>query len=131
MKKIVIIFISILIILLFLIIRVVKVNENYEKEIYRNVNKYYTSLEKIENVNKYDIYYILTTKNSIIILDKKYQEIKKEKISNLYNLDKNYDIIYKNEIIMYLVKTKKNNKLIYSYYNALSGEKIDTMTIGG
>jgi hypothetical protein len=116
--------VSILIILIS-IFYIVSANNNYEKKLIKEIKKNYTINEEIEKVNKYDNNYIITTKTKIIVLNKKYKNIKEEDINKLAsNLD-NYTLIYKNNKLMYENTIIKKDKVIYEYYDAYTYEYQD------
>ena len=103
-------------------------NNNYQEKLLNRVKKYYPNA-KIDYINYQDDYYIYTTKEEIIILDKNYKEITKEKKLNLKPKNDNYEIVYKKEKIAYEEKIQKKDKIIYTYYDAKTGEKINSITM--
>lgn len=103
-------------------------NNNYQEKLLNRVKKYYPNA-KIDYINYQDDYYIYTTKEEIIILDKNYKEITKEKKLNLKQKKDNYEIVYKKEKIVYEETIQKKDKIIYTYYDAKTGEKINSITM--
>ena len=103
-------------------------NNNYQEKLLNRVKKYYPNA-KIDYINYQDDYYIYTTKEEIIILDKNFIEITKEKKLNLKQKKDNYEIVYKKEKIVYEETIQKKDKIIYTYYDAKTGEKINSITM--
>ena len=114
MKKLIIIFI-ILLSLIFIYINIhVNNNNNYQEELIKEIKDNYKIKENINNAYKYDNYTIITTKNNIYVLDINYNLILKDKKIKIKDKDQ---IIYKNNKLMILKVKRKDNKLIYNYYD--------------
>ena len=111
MKKIVKIFIGIIILIFILILGMVRNNDkNYNKMIKEIENN--TLVKEVEYVNKYNNYFIVEDNEYLYLINDKYEIISEIDINLLYKNSKNYDIIYKDEQIMYFNDISKNNKLI-------------------
>lgn len=131
MKKIIIILISILLISFILLIYITKSGSKYEKELINLVTSNYKLDSDIKYINKYNDYYIFKTNKYLTVLDLEYNEIKVENADSLFKLDKEYDIIYKRDTIMYEVKSIKNKKITYYYYSITDGSLIENIDVGG
>ena len=97
MKKIIKILIILVIIIIICILSLsytINSNNNYEESITNKISKHYKT-NKITYSNYYNNYYIFKTEEDIVVLDNKYKEVYKEKISNLKPNNK-YEILYKN-----------------------------------
>ena len=114
MKKLIIIFIILLSVIFIYINIHVNNNNNYQEELIKEIKDNYKIKENINNAYKYDNYIIFTTKKNIYVLDINYKQILKE--DNIKLKDKE-QIIYKNNQLMILKTNKKENKLIYNYYD--------------
>ena len=101
-----------------------KNNNKYLDNITKNIKENYNIKEKITYSNLYGNYYIFTTKTKVIVLNKEYEEIKKFNIDILSNNKNNYQLIYKNNKLMFEETNIKDDKLIYKYYDATNGEFI-------
>lgn len=113
MKKI-IISIILIITLVFIYMNIMINNNNkYTKELIKDIKNNYKTKEKIINAYTYNNYILFTTKEQIYVLDYKYDLIIKEKLKE----QKDKIIIYKNDKLLYLKTTRKNNKLYYKYYD--------------
>ena len=77
----------------------------------------------------YGNYYIFTTKNNVIVLNKEYKEILKEDIEKISKNKDNYELIYKTNKLMYEETITKENKVTYIYYDAESLKKIKETTL--
>ncbi len=128
MKKIVIIIVSILIIILLSIAYLGSNVSKYNSSLNKLIKDNYHIDNNLINVNKYNNYYILTTSDSIIVLNSKYQEILKEDISQIKESN-NMTLIYKNNNLMYLKKEISKDKIVYKYYNPSNLELIKEQTI--
>ena len=130
MKKIIIIFVSILFILFISVCVMVSNDKKYinrlEKDLLNN-----TSLDTITYVNQYDNYYIVMDKDSVYLFDSKYEEIYKTKISLLYENKNNYDLVYRDDTIMYMDNYKNKGGVIFKYYDIYTYELIDEIMVGG
>jgi len=131
MKKIIIIFVTIILVILFSIFFLVSSNDKYSSNIEKEIRKNYEIKEEINYLNKYDLYYIIVTNKNLIVLDNKYQEIFKEDVSKIEELDQNKGIVYRLNEVMYEVKDVDENKITYHYYDIYTNELIDTVEIGG
>ncbi len=98
-------------------------NNNYKNSIIKRINSHYHT-ENITYANTDGNYYIFTTKDNIIVLNKEYKEILKEKLNTLKEKKDNYEIVYRTNKLMYENKELKKSKLIYTYYDAKTGKYI-------
>ena len=130
MKKLIIIFISIILFLFIGIWIVVGVDRNSIKDIENDIIKN-TDIKKIEYVNMYDGYYIVIDLNNLYLFNKKYEEIFEVERDKIYKNKNNYDIVYRNETIMYMDNYKKKDGLIFKYYDIYTYELIDEIVVGG
>ena len=126
MKKVIKIIIIILVILLICILSLsytITENNNYKERIINKVKKHY-QIDNIEYINYQDNYYIIKTKEEVIVLNKEFEEILKEKSIVLKENNNNYELVYKTNKLMYEKTTLNKNKVIYTYYDAKTNEKI-------
>lgn len=130
MKKIIIIMISLIVISFLSLTMLVSRNNKYEKNIEKQIKDNYKLEDKINYLNKYDLYYIILTTNNLIILDENYQEVLKQDADNI-KLKKDYELVYRLNKVMYQKKKVLKNKIIYEYYDINNNEIIDTVEIGG
>ena len=130
MKKVILLIITIVIIIFIAIILIVHNDKQYNTSLYNKIDKN-TSIPNIAYVNYYDNYYIALNNEYLYILDNKYKEILK--IDNILIADNkhNYDIIYKDDKVMYSNEYFKDNKLYYEYYDLYSYKLINKTVIGG
>jgi len=99
-------------------------NQNYLDSITKNIKNNNKINEEITYSNRYGNYYIFTTKSKVIVLNKEYEEILNEKIATIKKREKDQELIYKTNKLMFEEKEIKNNTLIYKYYDAINGELI-------
>lgn len=131
MKKIIIVFITIILVIFFAIFFLVSNNDKYLNKIEKEIKKNYDIKEEIKYLNKSNLYYIIVTTKNLIVLDDDYKEIFKEDISNIKGFDENREIVYRLNEVMYEEKDVSEDKIIYNYYDIYTNELIDTLEIGG
>lgn len=131
MKKIIIVFILIVLISFTCVFYTVSKNNNYTSSIEKIIKEKNSLQEDIKYLNKSNFYYIIETNTLLILLDDNYNEVQKINISELYNLDKPYEIVYRLNKIMYEKKEVLSTKIIYTYYDIYTGEVIETVNVGG
>lgn len=90
-----------------------------------------TDVNEITYVNKYDNNYIVMDKDNVYLFNSKYDEIYKVKISLLHENKNDYDLVYRNNTIMYMDNYKNKDGLIFKYYDIYTYELIDEVLIGG
>lgn len=127
-KKIIIILIIIAIIPLSIIIYPVIKNNNYNDKLLNDIYSN-TKIKDITYLNKNNNYYIIKTKEKILVLDLNYEEklsldINKTKESNL-------ELVYRRNDLYYKETIKKKEKLIYNFYDVTTNELVFSATIGG
>ena len=130
-NKLVIVLIVLILIILFYIIFPVLKNNKYENNIQKEIQENYEINDKINYLNKFDLYYIIVTTNNLIVLDNKYQELLKEDIKNIKQIDTKYEIVYRLNKVMYETKEISKDKITYNYYDVYTNELIDTIEVGG
>ena len=123
--KIIVIILLITVIISIILFSINNKNNEYLTSISKDISKNYKVEEKITYSNKYGNHYILTTKKNVIVLNKEYEEILKEDIDILDDNKNNYDLIYKNNKLMYEETILKKDKLTYKYYDATNNELIN------
>ncbi len=131
MKKIIILFIILIVIFLSSRIYVSNKNNKYKSNLEKEITENYKLDEKIKYLNKTDLYYIILTTDKLIVLDNHYNELFTEDSPKLYKLDKDSELVYRLNQPMYEIKKVSKDKIVYKYYNIYTGELLDTVTIGG
>ena len=122
--KILLILIILLIIYLLTLLYIYNKNNKYLTNLSDTIKENYKISSNITYVNFHNNYYIIKTKKQIIILKKEYDEILTDDINILAPNPKNYQLIYKNNKLMYEETKLKKNKIIYKYYDATNNELI-------
>lgn len=130
MKRIIIWFISILLILFFAILCMTINDDRYNDKIIKNVLKN-TSVKRVNYLNKYDNYYIVMDKEYVYVFDLKYNEILSKDIMLIHSNDKKYDIIYKDNELLYFNDYINKDVLVYEYYDIDTYKLVDKKYIGG
>lgn len=124
MKKIIITIITILAMIILPIIYVQSQNKKYEESLAQKIQENYP-ISDLQSINFAYNYYILITPSEIIVLNKKYEQIHLENITNKKLLD--LEIIYKNNKLMYEETLSTSQKITYNYYDFNTEEKINTI----
>ena len=107
----------------------------------RNDNRYYNRIKKIieeeckiDNIiyiNKYNDYYIVKDKEYLYLINSEYRIISEIYNNLLYENKENYDIIYDDEVFMYMDDEYIDDGVIYRYYDIYSYELINEIKVGG
>ena len=127
--KIVALILIIIFIIFFILLSITNKNNNYLNSISKDIKKNYKIEEKITYANKYGNYYIFTTKSKVIVLNKEYEKILKEDLKILEDNKNKYELIYKNNKLIYEETILKKDKLTYKYYDATNNKFIKETTM--
>ena len=127
MKKVIILFISIVLVFFLSIFYIVNNNKSYKEDLLEEVNKNYA--KDVVYANKYGNNYVVKTKEAIVVLNDKYEEVTSVSIEESVNLE--YNLVYRKNAIMYQKSEVKGNTIIYTYYDIKTGEEIDKVEIEG
>ena len=106
--------------------RIVSNYNNISKSIkdnYANINLYY--------VNKYNDYYIFLSDENYGVLDGEYNEIMLISKSLVHDNTNNYDVIYKDNKLIYQEEVLDKDKLMINYYDIYTYQLDKTITMGG
>ena len=129
MKKLIKIFLGILIIIFLLILYIDYNDHRYinklEKDIIKN-----TDVREVSYLNTYGKYYIVMDDDNLYVFDSEYVELLKVDKILIHENNKKYDIIYE-EKPMYISNYYKDNKLYYEYYDLYTYEKTGEVLVGG
>lgn len=90
-----------------------------------------TDIKEVEYVNKYDNNYIVKNYEYVYLLNSNYEEIYKVKLDLLHNNDNNYDLIYRNNTIMYMDNYQSEEGIVFKYYDIYNYKLIDEIVVGG
>ena len=128
-KKILITILITIILLIFSIILypIIK-NNNYQKKLLNNIYEN-TDLKDIKYLNKDNNYYIIKTKDKVLVLDLNYEEVYSISTSEIKM--GNLDLSYTRNSLYYKERIRKNNKLTYKYYDIKTNEEVFTSVLGG
>lgn len=130
MKKLVIVFICIMVIIFLSISYMVYVDRKDINNL-NNIIVKKTNIKKYNYVNKYDNYYIVLTDDYLYLYDNSFLELLKVDTALIYENKKKYDIIYDGKQLMYFHEYMYKNNNIYEYYNLYTYELIDKIVLGG
>lgn len=128
MKRIIIIFLSITFILLMLLVYIT--NDNYYNNISKSIKDNYANIN-LYYVNKYNDYYIFLSDENYGVLDGEYNEIMLISKSLVHDNTNNYDVIYKDNKLMYQEEVLDKDKLMINYYDIYTYQLDKTITMGG
>lgn len=127
MKRIIIIFLSITFILLILLLYIT--NDNYYNNISKSIKDNYANIN-LYYVNKYNDYYIFLSDENYGVLDGEYNEIMLISKSLVHDNTNNYDVIYKDNKLIYQEEVLDKDKLMINYYNIYTYQLDKTITMG-
>ena len=128
MKRIIIIFLSITFILLMLLLYIT--NDNYYNNISKSIKDNYANIN-LYYVNKYNDYYIFLSDENYGVLDGEYNEIMLISKSLVHDNTNNYDVIYKDNKLIYQEEVLDKDKLMINYYDIYTYQLDKTITMGG
>ena len=128
MKRIIIIFLSITFILLMLLLYIT--NDNYYNNISKSIKDNYANIN-LYYVNKYNDYYIFLSDENYGVLDGEYNEIMLISKSLVHDNTNNYDVIYKDNKLMYQEEVLDKDQLMINYYDIYTYQLDKTITMGG
>ena len=103
-------------------------NQEEIKQLKKEISNHYPTNE-ITYVNEYGNYYIIKTKDQIIVLSKDYKEVVKEDTFKLKENSDKLNIIYKNNKLMYEKIIQKSKTLTYEYFDIITGKKIKSTAL--
>lgn len=128
MKRIIIIFLSITFILLMILVYIT--NDNYYNNISKSIKDNYANIN-LYYVNKYNDYYIFLSDENYGVLDGEYNEIMLISKSLVHDNTNNYDVIYKDNKLIYQEEVLDKDKLMINYYDIYTYQLDKTITMGG
>lgn len=126
MKKIIKIFIIIVILLFGMVIFITGIDNRNTKKLIKDISSN-SQIDNIKYINRYGEYYIVLNDKYLYAINREYKIISEVDKILLYENENNYDIIYDNELFMYMEEV--NN--IYKYYDIYSYKIIREVDIGG
>lgn len=123
------IFISLIITLFCFVYYMVSNNNKYVDKMKDLIIKN-TDIQDIDYINKYEDNYIVMDMNNLYLINNDYKIIFNIELSKIHENKNNYDIIYRQEELMYFNDKYTDDKIIYEYYDLYTYEKIDTVLVG-
>lgn len=130
MRKVIRIFILVILVMFISISTMICIDNRsinrIEKKIINNTN-----IKDIEHINKYGNNYIVMDMEYLYLFNDKYEEIDRLDVNYIYDNKKKYDIVYRNNLFMYMDNYKYKNGVIFKYYDIESYEFIDEVMVGG
>ena len=126
MKKIIKIFIIIVILLFGMIFFVTEIDNRDTKKLIEDISNN-TQIDNIKYINRYGEYYIVLNDKYLYAINREYKIISEVDKILLYENENNYDIIYDDELFMYMEEVNT----IYKYYDIYSYKFIHEVDIGG
>jgi len=130
MKKVVTIFILLILFLFCSKWIIVYIDKNNINDIENSIIKN-TIIKNIEYINKYDNYYIVMDSDYLYLINSKYEIVLEIDNDKIYKNKNDYELVYRNNTIMYMENYKNKKGLFFKYYDIYSYELIDEVLIGG
>ena len=127
-KVLITILITIILLIFSIILYPVIKNNNYQKKLLNNIYEN-TNLKDIKYLNKDNNYYIIKTKDKVLVLDLNHEEVYSISTSEIKM--GNLDLSYTRNSLYYKERIRKNNKLTYKYYDIKTKEEVFTSVLGG
>lgn len=127
-KALLVVLIIIIIVPLFVVIYPVIKNNNYEKnmleDIYNN-----TDIKDITYLNKDNNYFVLKTKEKVLVLDLNYEEVLSIDVNDIE--ESSLELVYRRNNLYYEEKIKDGSKITYHFYNVKTNELEYSTSLGG
>jgi len=127
-KVLITILITIILLIFSIILYPIIKNNNYQKKLLNNIYEN-TDLKDIKYLNKDNNYFIIKTKDKVLVLDLNYEEVYSISTSEIKK--SNLDLSYTRNSLYYKERIRKNNKLTYKYYDIKTNEEVFTSVLGG
>lgn len=102
-----------------------KYKDSLKNEILNN-----TDIKNILYVNKYDNHYLVKDKNYLYLFDTLYEEIIRISLDKIHKNTMNYDIVYRENTVMYMDNYIDKKGIIYKYYDIYTYDIIDEVEVG-
>ena len=103
-------------------------NNNYQKKLLNNIYEH-TDLKDIKYLNNDNNYFIIKTKDKVLVLDLNHEKVYSISTSEIKK--SNLELSYTRNSIYYKKRIRKNNKLTYKYYDIKTNEEVFTSVLGG
>ena len=127
-KYLICILILIIIIPLFLIIYPITKNNKYQKDLIKDIYNN-TNIKEIKYLNKDNNYYIIKTKDKVIVLDLNYEEVYNIDLSLLQS--SNLELVYRRNNLYYEKKIREDKKITYQFYDVETTDFVYETSLGG
>ena len=127
-KVLITILITIILLIFSIILYPIIKNNNYQKKLLNNIYEN-TDLKDIKYLNKDNNYFIIKTKDKVLVLDLNHEEVYSISTSEIKK--SNLDLSYTRNSLYYKERIRKNNKLTYKYYDTKTNEEVFTSVLGG
>ena len=127
-KYLICILILIIIIPLFLIIYPINKNNKYKKDLIKGIYNN-TNIKEIKYLNKDNNYYIIKTKDKVIVLDLNYEEVYNIDLSLLQS--SNLELVYRRNNLYYEKKIREDKKITYQFYDVETNDFVYETSLGG
>ena len=125
-KVLITILITIILLIFSIILYPIIKNNNYQKKLLNNIYEN-TNLKDIKYLNKDNNYYIIKTKDKVLVLDLNYEEVYSISANEIKKSD--LDLSYTRNNLYYKERIRKNNKLTYKYYDIKTNEEVFTSVL--
>ena len=126
-KYLICILILIIIIPLFLIIYPINKNNKYQKDLIKDIYNN-TNIKEIKYLNKDNNYYIIKTKDKVIVLDLNYEEVYNIDLSLLQS--SNLELVYRRNNLYYEKKIREDKKITYQFYDVETNDFVYKTSLG-
>ena len=130
MKKVVRIFILVILFMFISIYIMVYIDNKSINDIKKLIIKN-ADIKDIEYINMYGNSYIVMDKKYLYLFDNKYDEVDKLDVKYIYDNKKNYDIVYRDSLFMYMDNYENKDGVIFEYYDIENYELVDEIMVGG
>ena len=130
MKKFVGMFILIIIIIFISMNVMIYIDNKYILELEERISKN-TDINDIVYVNEYDEYYIVMDNKNLYLFSSDYIEINRIDVLKIHSNKNNYEIVYRDNMIIYMDSYKNKDGVVFKYYDIYTYELVDELMVGG
>lgn len=108
----------------------VYIDNKYMLELEERISKN-TDINDIVYVNEYDEYYIVMDNKNLYLFSFDYIEINRIDVLKIHSNKNNYEIVYRDNMIMYMDSYNNKDRVMFKYYDIYTYELLDELVVGG
>ena len=127
--KVFLVIVVVILVMFFSLNYMINNNDSYLVSLVDTINDNYNIDDNVNSVNVYGGYYIVLTDSKVLVLNREYENVFEESVSELSDNINNYDLVYRTNKLMYEDTVIDDGTLIYNYYDAYSYEYVSSIEL--